>query len=117
MTKEEWDAGTFSTPLFEYLRGRQVGTQRQRFLLALACCHAARTKMSAAGRNAVAAAERFVAGQATEDERAEAEGQAAQAAEKESDMAQRSADWCAYRLAQLAAERAAPTTWNEDTAA
>ena len=50
MTEAEWNAGTFSTPLFEFLRSQKLASQRQRFLLALACCHAVRPKMSPAGR-------------------------------------------------------------------
>src|SRR5436190_5366874 len=117
MTEAEWNAGTFSTPLFEFLRSERLGTQRQRFLLALACCHAVRPKMSPAGRQAVAVAERFVSGEAKEAERAEAMAQAGKAAEAGTEMAERSADWCAYRLVRLAAERGWPATWNDDTAA
>jgi hypothetical protein len=117
MTEQDWLACTFSTPLFEVLRKRHASSWRKRFLLSLACCHRVAPLMSEEGRRAVAVAMRFGEGLATETERWEAFAKAGRAMDEAEDQRQSSADWCAYRLLQLAAEQAEPATWDDDTAA
>ena len=74
MTEAAWLACTFSTPMFEWLREKGVGSHRQRLLLGLECCRRVIYLMSPEGRRAVEVAERFFAGSATEAERWDAFG-------------------------------------------
>jgi hypothetical protein len=104
MTEAEWLACTFSTPMMEFLRGKRATKWRGRFLLALACCNRVMPRMSEVGRGAVGVAERFFRGEATEEERWDAFERAGMAMDEAGDLRTHKADWCAYRLVQLAAE-------------
>jgi hypothetical protein len=73
--------------------------------------------MSPAGRRAVDLAERFVAGLSGESERWTAFEAAGMALDEAADLWTYRAEWCAYRLVQLAAERDSPATWDDDLAA
>ena len=117
MTEAEWLSCEFSTPMLEYMRANGIGTWRKRFLLSLACAHRVAGVMSPEGVGAVEAAERFVAGSASEDERWEAFVASGEAMDEANDLRTHKADYCAYRLVQLAAERETPATWNDDLAA
>ncbi|MDB5309886.1 MAG: hypothetical protein JWO38_4088, partial [Gemmataceae bacterium] len=111
MTEDEWLTSAFSGPMFGLLRARKAGTARQRLLLALACCERILPFMSADARPAVGIAERFLRGEATEAERwaaFERGGEAYEDAVAASDPRTAAADWCAYRVAQLAGETVTP---------
>ena len=117
MTEAAWLACTFSTPMFEWLREQGLGSHRQRLLLGLACCRQVMHLMSAAGSMAVEVAERFFAGSATEAERWEAFDDAGLAMDESDDLRRHKADWCAYRVVQLAGEEGRPASWHDDLAA
>jgi hypothetical protein len=117
MTESEWLSCRFSTPMMEFLRGEQLGSHTQRTLLALACCQRLASLLSPEGRRAVEVTERFLGGQATEQERWTAFVEAGMAMDAAEDVRSNWADWCAYRTAQLAAQPQFPRSWDDDLAA
>ena len=117
MTEAEWLSCEFSTPMLEHLRANGLGSWRRRFLLAVACSRRVASVMSPEGLMALAVAERFVAGEATEAEREAAFDASGTAMSEAINLQTHKADYCAYRLVQLAKERAFPATWNDDYAA
>ncbi len=117
MNEVEWLSCQFSTPMLEYLRANGIGAWRKRFLLSLACSHRVASVMSPDGLKAVDVAERFVAGRATEDEREEAFDASGTSMDEAINLQTHYADYCAYRLVQLARDRRFPEIWYADNAA
>jgi hypothetical protein len=103
MNEAEWLSCQFSTPMLEHLRANGIGAWRKRFLFALACSHRVASVMSADGLQAVEVAERFVAGRATQAEREQAFDASGTAMSEAINLQTHYADYCAYRLVQLAA--------------
>src|SRR5260370_13310450 len=108
MNEAEWLSCQFSTPMLEHLRANGIGAWRKRFLLSLACSRRVASVMSAGGLQAVEVAERFVAGRATEDEREEAFDASGTSMDEAINLQIHYADYCAYRLLPLAAQREEP---------
>ena len=117
MTEVEWLCCEFSSPMLEHMRDHRIGSWRKRFFLSLACCRRVAGVMSTDGLRAVEAAERFVEGSATEEERWQAFVASGEAMDEANDLHTQKADYCAYRFVQLAAEREPTATWDDDIAA
>lgn len=120
MTEAEWRTTNDLTAMFGVLRARKAGSTRKRLLLGLACAERVLPFMSADARPAVAVAERFGRGEATEAERGaafERAGEAYEEAMAADDRRAQPADYCAYRVVQVAGETELPADWGRDTLA
>ncbi|MFO0892771.1 MAG: hypothetical protein U0790_26975 [Isosphaeraceae bacterium] len=117
MTEAEWLTCEFSSPMLEHLREHHIGSWRKRLFLSLACCRRVAGMMSTDGLRAVEVAERFVEGNATEEERWEAFVSSGEAMDEANELHTQKAVYCAYRFIQLAAEQEFPLTWDDDIAA